>query len=832
MPNTFAISSCWTYSDKTNCQANTKCTWRDDAWGTGWCEQIDCWSFYTKTSCLNANSTLNLSCTWQQPPPPSGWCTEANCWDFGGTNQTVCQNDTRRDYGLSCLWGPTDPDPNYIGYNCFGGNQCYRNVPYSESECKNITGCSWGACYQKGFWDYKTKDSCESNPSYYWHSDNFCQPIGCYDQKHRTQASCDNTSDTLSCKWSKYGWCESLNCWSFNYNQSGCESTGDSLDCNWNNPWCETNGCYLIKDESTCKGKLSYSITNNGVINCTWHGSTVPTTGWCEKVGCWSFISNSSNAPGGTESACVNNSYGLSCVWESNAWGNSCYQNLTASPLSCSNITDERKCFDTMWCNWNSSSNKCNEPLAGAEGGVIVGNFAAPGCWVFDLNKTSCKNTTGCYYDTTNKICEINNSLGTGANMQSKGLNCTLFNETTLCNSATFLPHCCEWQGSSCSENKYTTSCWDNLKKPSEGSTYCEDYNVYSSESKCNEIGNYPWYMPCRWNNNTKHCEFLQDKVFTQGEEGDVDSVDNKDLCEKGVGGLWLTESYCGSGSMSNTTITIGRCASKVGSLGGNCDTSCFKCEFKSDGSNHSTEGAARSACESSELGFCVWHSDSKAPNKLGFCEPSADFKQGSAVKCDKNNCDACNSYNSVNVKTKCQEAKCDWKVDPLDPTKGFCASSGTTTCIDRCEDCNEQKMCVEKGRGVNGSCTWDALLGLCKKSSTSDSTGAGEVCFDGIDNDGDNKIDCADGACFTDPFCGGSFIKDCWQYANNDTCISNGCKWFNDTYGSWCDQAGAVCWQNDGDQTACARENASCVWNAASSDTTFCNLNASVWDE
>jgi len=820
LPNVFAISSCWTYSDKTNCQANTKCTWRDDAWGTGWCEQIDCWSFYTQKDCSNANSTYNLSCTWQQPSAPPGWCTEASCWDFGGTNQSACENTTK-GYGLNCLWGPTDPSPNYVGFDCFGGPQCYRTIPYTESECKNISGCSWGACYWKGCWDYATQSTCNADDGCFWTSSNYCDKKGCWNSKYNTQASCENTSDTLNCKWSKYGYCEALNCWSFNYNQTGCQATGvTGLECNWNDPWCETKSCWQNKDETSCSGKSGYDGTN-----CSWQVSKQSTSGWCEKIGCWSF----DEWHNGSASKCVNNSYSLSCTWENSTWGGTCYQNL--SILSCSNITDEKKCFDTMWCNWNSSSNKCNEPAAGAEGGVITGDFAAPGCWVFDLNKTSCKNTTGCYYDTANKKCEINNSLDTGPNMQSKGLNCTLFNETNLCNSATFLPRCCEWQGSSCSENKYTTSCWDNLKKPAEGSTYCEDYNVYGSESKCNEIGNHPWYMPCRWNNSSKHCEFLQDKVFTQGEEGDVDLVDNKDLCEKGVGGLWLTESYCGSGSLSNTTITIGRCAPKLGSQGGNCDTACFKCEFKTDSSNYTSEKSARTACEESELGFCVWHTNSKSPNGLGFCEPSADFKQGSAVKCDKSNCDACNSYNSVNVKTKCQEAKCDWKVDPLDPTKGFCASSGTTTCIDRCEDCNEQKVCVEKGRGVNGSCTWDASLGLCKKSSTSDSTGAGEVCFDGIDNDGDSQIDCADGSCFTDPFCGGSSIKDCWQYSNNASCVDNGCRWFNDTYGSWCDQAGAVCWQYDGDSVGCLQQSA-CQWQPAASGTTLCNLNESVWDE
>lgn len=317
------VTNCWGYSSKTTCTANTKCTWRDDAWGSGWCEQLDCWSFYTNTDCLNANATYNLSCKWQTPSAPPGWCTEANCWDFSGKNQTVCENNTK-DYGLTCLWGPTDPDPNYFGFNCFGGPQCYRTVPYSEAECKNITGCSWGSCYQKGCWDYKTESACVADVNCYWYQNSYCTQNSCYGSKTNTQASCTNTSDTLNCKWnSKYNYCEGLNCWSFNYNQTGCQTTGvTGLECTWKDPWCETKSCWQNNDETSCKGKVGYDSKN-----CTWHEASVSTSGWCEKIGCWNVANGSSF----TESQCVNNSYGLSCVWENNTWGTSCYQNLTAT---------------------------------------------------------------------------------------------------------------------------------------------------------------------------------------------------------------------------------------------------------------------------------------------------------------------------------------------------------------------------------------------------------------------------------------------------------------------------------------------------------------------
>ena len=44
-----------------------------------------------------------------------------------------------------------------------------------------------------------------------------------------------------------------------------------------------------------------------------------------------------------------------------------------------------------------------------------------------------------------------------------------------------------------------------------------------------------------------------------------------------------------------------------------------------------------------------------------------------------------------------------------------------------------------------------------------------GEICNNGIDDDGDSNIDCADNGCFSDPFCGGGSMSNCFQYTNNN---------------------------------------------------------------
>jgi PGF-pre-PGF domain-containing protein len=819
-------ADCWDHGDKTNCEAETdsNCNWRDDAWGEGWCEELDCWSFYSENNCLDANSTYSIPCSWQTSTSiSSGWCTETSCYNFDGTNQTACETDSE-DYGLDCTWSPTDSSSNSSGFFCYGGFQCNEaGIANNEGACRNTTGCIWGSCYAAGCWGKSTQTTCNEDDDCYWDTtSNSCYEVNCWDSKHSTEAGCENSTDTLNCDWnSQYNYCQELNCWSFNDNQTGCENTNvDGLECLWNNPWCETKSCWENDDEGSCLGSIGYDGKN-----CTWEISSFGSNGWCERVGCWNY----DEWHGGNEALCENNTFGLDCSWENNTWGGVCYQDVSA--LSCDNITDERKCFDTMWCWWDFAAKSCNEPYSGSEGGAIGGAFDAPDCWIFDLNQSSCTNTTGCLYNSADKLCDIDTNSPFAADIENTGLNCSLLNNTNLCNAATFLPYCCEWQGSGCSQNKYSTSCWDNIESPPEGGAYCEDYNAYTSKSICNRIGNHPWYMPCRWNNGSKHCEFVNEKFFSGGDDGDIDLVDNKDMCERGVGGLWITESYCGKGNLTNASITAGRCASKQGSQGGNCDTACYRCEFTSAGRNYSTLVEAQDACENSGLGFCVFNTDASAPNGRGYCEPSEEFKQGGVNKCDENNCAGCNSYNPVNAKTKCQEARCEWKVDPLDPTQGFCASESTTTCLDRCADCKEQKVCVEKGRGVNGSCTWDSSYGICKKSSSGENTGAEEICFDAIDNDGDKLIDCADGACFADPYCGGTSVQDCWQYSNNDSCTTNNCLWRNDTYGSWCDQPSSICWENDGDSASCNQQSA-CEWHPAPEGSAHCDMNESVWDE
>jgi len=109
---------------------------------------------------------------------------------------------------------------------------------------------------------------------------------------------------------------------------------------------------------------------------------------------------------------------------------------------------------------------------------------------------------------------------------------------------------------------------------------------------------------------------------------------------------------------------------------------------------------------------------------------------------------------------------------------------------------------------------------GSCQKKGE-----AAEICWDGIDNDGDGVTDCADNGCFSDSFCG--FVsggsEDCFSWGTPDACeavqLSNGlnCTWVTDAYGGWCDFPGSDCWKRDGTNETHCTDKDGCGWSSGS---------------
>ncbi|MBI5871824.1 hypothetical protein HZB88_01945 [archaeon] len=787
-----SATNCWTYTTQSQCGADASCTWKNDSWGS-WCQDLNCWSFNTQSDCQTV-SVPGKNCTWNSGTTYN-WCEEINCWTFTGTNASACVNTTAT-INKSCTWrGECMNNGADWTVNCWSYT--------TQASCTNLTACSWGTCNMKSCWDYTSSSTCTAQTgsngrNCSWNEQyDYCYQGGCWD--YANQTSCLTAPSSLKCVWEN-SYCHEASCWDFSAtNASACANNTANLSCNWNSAWnyCETKGCWNYATKANCD---TQSFT------CSW--KTYTSGGWCEEVNCWTWDSYR----GGNESSCVNNTYSMQCAWSGYPAGNTtsgwCYQNISTTQ-SCANKTSERTCLDTYYCFWDSGSSLCKNPSELTNITQTVYTEWNPGCYVFDRNSTTCAKMFGCLYDASTGTCTSN------ATIQSNGLTCTNINDSTLCNNIFILSSCCSWQGSSCTTNRYSTACYDQAADPPEGARFCDDTNSYTSNSICNQIADDPWYMPCKWSNTTERCELKMSDVFVN-ETTSLVKIDNKKTCES-AGGKWIVENYC-AGSIS---VPAGRCEYKFDEEK-NCDKACFACEYKSDGTAYSSSADTKKACINSKLGYCEFTADTTAPNGYGYCKAKDEFKKGMATDCSTD-CGTCTfkgdpqaAEESNTPKYYCENSKanCKWISDTVysnDQSKGYCAGNAEKTCNDNCDKCYTQDACNQR----LSNCSWDSSLLMCKVASGADQL---EICWDGIDNNNDGRIDCSDSMCFSDPFCGGASMistKNCFIYTTNATCTNNNCSWMNETWGSSCGMPGSNCYKYDGSQAQCLTNNATCDWHS-----------------
>jgi len=726
---------------------------------------------------------------------------QLDCWAYDGTNESACLNNQQ---GMECTW-IDEYDEEAYNYPCMGPPEkgCWNKQ--TEAACTNITGCKWGMCMKKSCWDYSNTNqaTCETQVGFNgksckWEIQSWgteCMEGGCWNYGDSP------TCIANGCRW-QGSHCEEIWCGSFSgTNADSCVNNTVNLSCNWDNDggWCNDQGCWNY-NQNDCGNTPS----------CFWETYD---GGWCEELWCWNWDGNLA----GCENASLHP--GLSCVYENN-W---CYENVSAK--GCSDITMERDCLDTFYCWWNYSAttSTCNDPVEG----VIEDVFEEwnPGCFIFDMEQEICGNTTGCYWSTTFNDCENNDTI-----LPDNELNCSSLDNQTVCNDISALSTCCKWQAGECVADRFDQSCREQMQEPPEGAYYCEDYNSYTDQTLCEQIAGNPWFMPCKWNNNTERCEFNGDDIFTDGEKN-IMKIDNEKNCEA-AGGKWILDTYPSSDDPDTAVrLSLGRCDFKFDEER-NCNKECYACEYKFDKTNWSSTAKAKEACIESELGICGFTADSSALNGWGYCEPKTEFRDGlTGGDCDAD-CGACTYYGDPAASEgkkpsdycDTSKAKCKWALDPAHPddeSYGRCVSKSEKTCDDKCDKCYDESSCKKYGAKdgdttAEAECEWDD--GVCKyKSGASEM----EVCWDGVDNNGDNKIDCADSMCWSDAFCGGEFMfdgfgKDCFIYDNNQTqCENEGCAWINETWGSWCDMPGAVCWKKDGTNETYCEVDGSCEWHS-----------------
>ncbi|MFH1500315.1 MAG: hypothetical protein ABIE22_00005, partial [archaeon] len=803
------LAWCWENSDYSTCVADTDvtCNWKNDSWG-GWCEEVGCWSYYSQDSCPASIGSKN--CSWREGSS-SYSCAEVSCWIFEGTNEASCENNS---YGKSCEWSAQCYNKGSAG----GGAsvQCWDKQ--NQSACLNTTGCGWGQCWEQGCWSYNDATECRAAKD--WRGNNctfknessstWCEQDNCWSKQN--QSACVNASG-ISCQWNSYG-CEEIDCWTWDYtNEASCENNTKNLSCTWDGQWCMKQSCWNFWDQDSCDNKPG----------CIW--SAWESFGMCEEVQCWSWDSWN----GGNQSQCESNAYGLNCLWSSysgdNATDGWCFMDF--SSVSCSNKTTERECMDTFYCwweftNWNNPDlgGVCKDPEWGGGGYDSGGIFEEwnPGCYIFDMNETNCNLTLGCSYNGQGCMRQEDDY---GTHINDNGLNCTHVNDSRLCNSIPMLSTCCSWQNSTCTINRMTTACWDQMTEPPTGAMFCEDYNAYNDYSLCTQIAGDPWYMPCEWNNATGNCQFKSNSVFGNASQS-LTKIDNKKNCEA-AGGKWITENYC----EGNISVPSGRCEYKFDEED-NCKKSCFGCENKDSNGNAVNASSAESACLGSSLGFCEFTADPSAPNGAGYCKAKSQFKKGIANDCDTD-CGACtflgdpnNNDTAKRPSSFCRNSKansagggCKWVIDNSTEQKGYCVNKGEKTCEDACDRCATRDNCANIGRtkiaNQSGSCEWSGTdnAGTCVANIGEDV----EICWDGIDNTDDTLVDCADPACYTDSFCG--FVQgDCsgWNVTQCSLEHNDSCEWVVDQWGSWCDFKGSQCWKYNINEPNCT-SNTNCAW-------------------
>jgi parallel beta-helix repeat protein len=127
----------------------------------------------------------------------------------------------------------------------------------------------------------------------------------------------------------------------------------------------------------------------------------------------------------------------------------------------------------------------------------------------------------------------------------------------------------------------------------------------------------------------------------------------------------------------------------------------------------------------------------------------------------DNTDCDDTNRGVNPGAPEKCYDGidnNCDTIIDCCTDADGdgYYAEAGCGTEVD-CDDSNPNinpGACDIKRNGIDEDCD-----GSDRQSGPACPGGDPEICDDGIDNDGDGDIDCADNDCTNDPACGGGCV-------------------------------------------------------------------------
>jgi len=514
------------------------------------------------------------------------------CWDYNVESSCINVNDS-----FDCTWDPNFP-------NASGGPNggCFQ-------------GGGIGAGISGGAWLYNgNKTGCESNGNV-WEPNGANENPGC-NIKSLTDAQAKNPSATIN----DIGCCEQTSCWSYNGNETTCTA----------------------------------STTFSGL--CYYENSTY-SEGWCSTQSC--AYAN------GNETQCntLKNSLYMPCSW--NVSGNGLCEEMTGGGFGAYNDSDS--CFNQG--GWYNSTGDCVMPsgdFGEGDGGFLFGGSAT--CWFADNQENVCGNITGCAYcvagsgangvdnSNPNNICsgktvgyceghDVSDSVSYSNANNSASLSCLDINISSACKYGP-LPNC-KWTNSTTNIGNYCAAGTDLGGNAAPPVKYCEDPISKNNFSVCSQLIE-EFMMPCIWDNSSypvKNCTFNGKAVFGTGEQ-DFEMISSESSCTAS-GGSWNTEYYVDNNILKQDSwceMTGFFDIDNGGGEGnkGNCDSSCWACEFQSNGSAWDSSLDAQNECGNSSLGYCKWTSDnSSAFNGFGWCDYPDEMEDAGAEDCN-DECGGC----------------------------------------------------------------------------------------------------------------------------------------------------------------------------------------------
>jgi len=513
---------------------------------------------------------------------------------------------------------------------------------------------------------------------------------------------------------------------------------------------------------------------------------------------------------------------------------------------------------------WYNSTGDCVMP-SGAGFGTGGGGFMFGGdahCWFADNQPLVCGNITGCAYcvagggvngitnNSASNICYTKNAgYCEGHNVQdvdvyanannSANLACADINVKSACNYGP-LPNCV-WNSSVNLTGAFCAAGKNSVVKSAPPVGFCEHPDSKNNYTLCMKLIQ-EYMMPCIWDNSSvvvKNCTFNSGAVFGSGGDSDFGAVGSETACTAS-GGTWQTEYYIDGSILKQDSWCEmtgffnvddgGQEANKA-----SCDSSCWACEFKYNGSAWDNVSVAEAACVSSALGYCQWTNGSSAFNGLGWCDYPQEMEYSGSSDCNVKcqDCDFMNNPYSACVGSVANSGVgCQWVNNTgAGAGSGYCVDKTKKVCNKDCFSCFDVTAC--QSSAIN--CSWDSADGLCGPSGYT-----GEICFNGKDDDADGMIDCSDPDCGFDNFCGGSaFGGDCFAQATQGDCNSTvafgelNCSWITDNWNTagWCDMPGANCWKYDSNLTACGNIPGCTNDTGSSFSGGMCDINKTTMD-